>query len=203
MESKPCSIVLLPNQPLAENAIEISRKLADHGTQFTLKNGSVYPHVSLYMFELKGNNYQKVQDALQVLAAAQSAQDLVADAYDQRMSFLSAEYLVTPALQKLQDLVIDAFNPLRNGIREKDTQRMLRSEGAKRQYFEKYGYPNVKELFWPHLTLTRFNTEDLFDTKLLPDVSTFSGVFDKIGFFESGDNGTCVNLIASYDLRSL
>lgn len=201
MESKPCNVVLLPSKSLADKAIEISATMRSDETLFTLKDGSFYPHLSLYMLELRVGDYQKVQEALQSISATQSLQDLIAIKYDQKMGYLDAEYAVTTGLLKLQDLIIDVLNPVRNGLREKDKLRMVQADGIKREYFEKYGYPNVKELFRPHVTLTRFNHENLFDTTTLPEVSAFSGKFDRLGFFESGDNGTCVRLLSSYNLN--
>jgi 2'-5' RNA ligase len=201
MESKPCNVVLLPNKSLADKAIEISQTLRSDETIFTLKDGSFYPHISLYMLELRVNDYEKVQDVLRDISAAQAFQELTATKYDQKMGFLDAEYSITPALRELQDLIVDALNPVRNGMREKDKLRMEQADGIKREYFEKYGYPNVKELFRPHLTLTRFNNENLFDASKLPDASVFSGTFESIGFFETGDNGTCVRLLSSYNLN--
>jgi hypothetical protein len=201
MESKPCNIVLLPNSELTAKIISISETLRLHGTLFTLKNGSFYPHMSLYMFELKNNDYQSVQDVLQEISTTQSEYNLAAVKYDQKMSFIDAEYEVTSELLSLQDLIISKINPIRNGMREKDKQRMEQADGLKRDYFKKYGYPNVKELFRPHVTFTRFSQERLFDVDQLPKISTFNGAFNKLGFFESGDNGTCIRLISSYDLK--
>ncbi|MDB5166592.1 MAG: hypothetical protein JWM37_664 [Candidatus Saccharibacteria bacterium] len=200
MESKPCNVVLLPNKPLADKAIEISETLHSDEALFTLKDGSFYPHISLYMLELRVDDYEKAQEVLQGISTAPLLQELTAIKYDQKMGFLDAEYAVTPALRDLQNLIVDALNPIRNGLREKDKLRMEQADGIKREYFEKYGYPNVKELFRPHVTLTRFNNENHFDTPKLPDASIFSGTFDRIGFFESGDNGTCVRLLSSYNL---
>jgi len=201
MESRPCNVVLLPCKPLADKAIEISEILRSDETLFTLQDGNFYPHISLYMLELRVDDCKKVQEVLQSISAAESAQDLVATKYNQKMGFLDAEYALTPGLCDVQDLIVDALNPIRNGMREKDKVRMEQADGLKREYFEKYGYPNVKELFRPHLTLTRFNHENWFDTAKLPRISVFSGYFNRLGLFESGDNGTCVRLISSYNLK--
>lgn len=201
METRPCNIVLLPSPALATKAIKVSETLRSNESLFTLKDGSFYPHISLYMFELRVDDYMKVQEVIQGISATQSLQSLTATKYDQRMGFLDAEYAVTPDLSRLQDLIVDALNPIRNGMREKDKLRMEQAVGLKREYFEKYGYPNVKELFRPHVTLTRFNNENMFDTSKLPGISDFSGNFDRLSFFESGDNGTCVRLLSSYDLN--
>jgi 2'-5' RNA ligase len=200
MNSKPCNVVLLPSKSLADKAIEISETLRSDEALFTLKDGSFYPHISLYMLELRVDDYEKVREVLRGISATQSLQELTAIRYGQKMGFLDAEYAVTPALRDLQDLIVDALNPIRNGMREKDKVRMEQAVGIKREYFEKYGYPNVKELFRPHVTLTRFNNEKLFDTTKQPDVSVFNGNFERLGFFESGDNGTCVRLLSSYIL---
>lgn len=200
MNSKPCNVVMLPNKILAENIIKISESIHSDEKLFTLKDGSIFPHISLYMLELLTDDYPKVQEILRLISVSQSVKSLSAVRYGQAIGFLDSEYSTTPDLSRLQDLIVETLNPLRNGLREKDKPRLLEAEGIKREYFERYGYPHVGEFFRPHVTLTRFKHDDSYDISKLPDISNFSGEFDKIGFFESGDNGTCINLIGSYSL---
>jgi hypothetical protein len=200
MESKPCNVVLLPTTDLATKAIALSEKIHNDQSFFTLKDGAYFPHASIYMLELKIDDYEKIQQILEDIARMHGQFNLQAYKYDQKMGFIDAEYAISPKLNELQDHVVTALNPLRNGMREKDIQRMEQAEGIKRRYFEQYGYPNIYELFRPHLSFTRFDSDELYDTSLFPDVSEFSGTFDRLGFFESGDNGTCIKLISSHQL---
>lgn len=199
-ESNPCNVVLLPKPELSQKAIDLSAQLQTHGSFFTLKDGAFFPHISLYMLQLKIADYGKVKELVGNISRSYKPFHLTAYKYDQNKGFIDAEYEKTTELIQLQEQIIDALNPIRDGMREKDIQRMQEASGIKRKYFEEYGYPNVGELFRPHLTITRFTDEELKNTARLPSPNVFSGVYDKVGFFESGENGTCIRLIADFSL---
>jgi len=65
MSSIPCNIVALPADDIAEKAIQLSADLAQHGAYFTLEEGSFYPHISLYMTQLK---IADIDEAIALLA---------------------------------------------------------------------------------------------------------------------------------------
>lgn len=196
MSSIPCNIVALPSDDLAQRATQLSIDLSQHGVHFTLKDGSFYPHASLYMTQLKIADLGKVEALLADIADKTPKLDLSAMNYSQTMGYVDAEYARTAALDNLQAAVLEAINPIRDGMHEKDKPRMEAATGKKREYFKLYGYPNVGELFRPHLTLTRFTNEEPIDAGDLPEIRNFSGTSLKLGLFEMGDNGTCVRKIA-------
>ncbi|MBC7708088.1 DUF1045 domain-containing protein [Polaromonas sp.] len=200
MESIPCDIVILPSNELEQKLITASGTLSAQSPLFTLDGVSFYPHASLYMTQLKLGDLDKVKELLSEIASRTSVLNLTASRFDQTMGFLDTEYELTEQLDGLQQAVIDAINPIRDGMREKDKARMLEATGIARANFEKYGYKPVGELFRPHTTITRFADEGTIDIALLPDPAHFSGQFTRIGLFEMGDNGTCTREIASYDI---
>ena len=200
MDSIPCDIVILPSDELAQKLITASGTLAAQSPLFTLDGVSFYPHASLYMTQLKLDDLDKVKGLLSDIAGTTAVLNLTASRYDQTMGFLDAEYKRTEQLDDMQQSVIDAINPIRDGMRDKDKARMLEATGLARDNFEKYGYKPVGELFRPHATITRFADEGTTETALLPDPVHFSGQFTRIGLFEMGDNGTCIREIASYNL---
>ncbi|MBP6005281.1 hypothetical protein KA531_00005, partial [Candidatus Saccharibacteria bacterium] len=60
-------------------------------------------------------------------------------------------------------------------------------------------YPAVGDLFRPHITLTRLKEHNPNVLELLQqDITTFNGVFDRLGLFEMGENGTCIRKIAEF-----
>jgi len=199
-ESLNCNIVLLPRGDLAGKAIAISHSLESEGVYFTLEDGVLYPHLSLYMFELKLANVDAISDILKRLAARYSEFNLEAHRYGQYAGYIEAEYLRTSMLDTLQDEVIATVNPLRNGLRQKDVERMERAEGLELENFQKYGYPYAYALFRPHITFTRFLTSDTRPTDGLLPISELDGSFDRIALCAGSDNGTCVRVIKEYEL---
>lgn len=99
--------------------------------------------------------------------------------------------------------VVNAINPIRDGMRVKDIARLPETTGIVRENLEKYGYRGVGELFRPHMTLARFAESKEIDVSVLPDIDELSGQFVKLGLFEMGDNGACVRTLAEFNLRGV
>jgi hypothetical protein len=193
-------IVLLPNLLLRDIAISQSQKLAkdEDGAYFVLSEDTCVPHLSLYMVQLKVSDLPKVEDWMRKLAATITPLQLEACRTSQVRGYLDVEYRGSDLLNAVQMQVVNALNPIREGMPAKEIERMNAAEGLKRQNFQKYGYPNVGDLFRPHLTFTRLKNEEADFN--LEDISKFSGVFNKLGVFEVGDHGTCTKEIRPFEL---
>ncbi len=199
----PCNIVIRPELNVARRAVELSRRLQQsHDTLFTLQDGAYFPHVSLYMVQLKVANLDRVSNLLEGLAAKTLLPNLRATKYVQVDSYIDVEYERTKMLEELQMAVVDTINPIRDGMRQKDKERMLESTGKVRESLEKYGYRSVGELYRPHLTFTRFaDGQPMVTMGTLPPTEEYSGDFSILGLFEMGENGTCVRLISEAKFR--
>ncbi len=202
MASLACNVVLLASNDVAQKAITASEQLRAHDTLFTLDKHGPFPHVSLYMTQLKNMDIEEVIRLLTTIAATAPSFNLIADTYFQKEGYIDANYVQTTELDALQMMVINAINPIRDGMRDKDKARLPLAEGLARKNLEQYGYRGVGELFRPHMTLTRFVSSAEIDTSTLPPVGDFSGQFSKLGLFEMGANGTCVRKIVEFDFRS-
>ncbi len=202
MSSLPCDIVILPTDGLAQRAVNLSERLAQHDTLYTLKDGLCYPHASLYMTQLKVEDLDKVKAMLADIASVTPPPSLITTRYDQAEGYIDADYTRIDLIDRLQMTVVEAINPIRDGMREKDKARMLTTTGKVRENLEKYGYRGVGELFRPHMSFTRFADGEPIDTTALPNPAEFSGMFVKLGLFEMGDNGTCVRKLAEFNFGS-
>lgn len=201
MSSIPCDVVILPSDELAAKAIAASKNLESFGTHFTLQIGKYYPHASVYMLQLKTEDLAKVKELLSDIAAKTDRLSLAASRYYQTKNYFDAEYQKTERLAGLQSAVVEALNPIRDGMRENDKTRMPEATGLALENFKKYGWNSIGELYRPHLTLTRFNNEQQNPERNLPDIGEFSGQFPKLGLFEMGDNGSAVRKIAVWNLQ--
>jgi hypothetical protein len=202
MTSLPCDIVLLPAADLAEKAIAASQQLASrHKTLYTLQQDGCFPHLSLYMAQLKVADMDKVEELLRANAADTPPLTIRATGYVQKDGYIDADYARTDALAQLQMAVISVLNPIRDGLRAKDQARLATATGKVRENLQKYGYRGVGELFRPHLSLTRFADGQPIDVSELPEPHHFDGQCTRLGVFEMGDNGTCVRKLAEFDLQ--
>ncbi|MBP7820906.1 DUF1045 domain-containing protein [Candidatus Saccharibacteria bacterium] len=192
---------MLPSEELAEKAISASKLLEPYGSLFTLETGKYFPHASLYMLQLKETDLEQVKELLVRIANDFNDLRLNAERFYQAQCYVDVEYGKENQLVRLQREVVDALNPIRDGMREKDKARMAEATGLALANFEQYGYKYVSELFRPHITFTRLNEEKSDVEAVLPALSSFDGTFTRIGLFEMGDNGTCIREIASWKLK--
>lgn len=204
MNSIPCDIVLLPDDKLTEKALSASQLLSGYDSLFTLELGKFYPHMSLYMFQLNASDIPKIEEKLTKIASEMKLIQAKATRYylgeGLGIGYIDPEYEATEGLKALQEKVIKAINPIRAGMRESDIAKMQDATGLKLENLQKYGYPATGELFRPHITLTRLKEHKPEVLDQLPDISTFSGNFVKLGLFEMGSNGTCVREIKTFGI---
>lgn len=194
-----CDIVLLPSKDISDKAVTASG-LFSRESVFTLADGKFYPHLSLYMVRLPEANLATVTDKLRLISTAFSSMNLRTTHYEQGRGYIVVDYETPPQLVTLQQMVLAAINPLRDGIVEKDRQNALEATGLSKENFEQYGYRYIGELFKPHITLTRFEDEQPHDESALPDLHTFDGAFMSIGLFELGISNTCARKLAEFSL---
>jgi hypothetical protein len=154
------------------------------------------------MTQLKNADVEEAIRLLTTIATTTAPLSLIADTYSQEEGYIDANYVRTPELDTLQMTVIDAINPIRDGMRDKDKARLPLLKGVARENLERYGYRGVSELFRPHITLTRFVSGGKIDASGLPLARDFSGFFSKLGLFEMGDNGTCIRKIIEFGLTA-
>lgn len=201
----PCDIVLLPNEDQANLAVKTSQLLSSQGSLFTLDNQGFYAHASLYMFQMSLDNQDTCLMALQRLARQTNVQQLKQGGYFYMDSGLGKGYVDVAfarnsEVDSLQAHVVEAFNDLRADMRESDKAKMADATGLKLENLQKYGYPAIGELFRPHITLTKFPAEVEPNLSVLPPSTIFTGIFDRVGLFEMGQNGTCIRKIAEFKL---
>lgn len=201
MTSLPCDIVLLPSDEIAQHAITVSNVLKNSDSFFTLKMGEYFPHASVYMTQLKTEDLEEVELRLSAIAKSLPAIPVRVKGYEQELGYIGVSYKRNDLLDRIQQEVVEAINPIRDGLRPKDAQRLESAVGEARKNLERYGYRAIGELFDPHITLTRSKITDAIDTQHLETyLDSFNGYFTKLGLFEMGDNGTCVRKIAEFEL---
>ena len=199
MNSIPCDIVLIPDDNIANTVISLSEKLGKNDTYFTLKEGEYYPHLSLYMAQLDMSKIDEIKDRLSSVVVNSSKVTLNPKEFHQQWGYVDVEYEREANSDILQMDVVHALNPVRDGLRQNDIDRLPEAIGLERENILTYGYRSIGEKFAPHITITRFADRKDIDLTALPDVSAFKASFSKIGIFEMGENGTCVRKIAEFN----
>jgi hypothetical protein len=200
MESKPYDIVLLPENNLGDKIVSISQSLENYTTHFTLNQQNFFAHLSLYMLQLNEDGVARACKLLQAAATEIKTQKLHPKCYHYENEYLDIEYEKTEELSVLQNNIISLLNPIRNGLREKDEIRLQTAIGIERMNLLTYGYRSVGSEFSPHVTFTRFTSEQRQTLMELPLLQELEGKFNRIGIFQMGDNGTCTTEVQTYSL---
>ncbi len=163
---------------------------------------TLHPHISLYHVPLTEEILPTVTDALKSVAATTAPFPLEHDTYysDQGV-WIGVPYLVDKGILDLHTAVITAVKG--NRVIEDDIQH--RANWAERSHSEQKnledcGWADVYTRYFPHITFTKLREprEDVLTH--LPH-REFSFKADRIGLFELGENGTCVRLIADFQLK--
>jgi hypothetical protein len=194
-------VVLLPPPAVGRHAVSVSESLLVEGTEFTLGEELRCPHISLYMANFRPEDLPEVTKRLAALAANSAALPLAALRYGHNRDegMFEVFYPRTPAIELLQQEIINALNPLRQGLRHRDpVGRLLaewidRTSPEARRNLERYGYDEVGGLFEPHITLTRFVRRDhQVDLAMLPPLPVFDATCSVLALYDMGEHGTCL-----------
>ena len=195
------NIVLLPSTDLTRHIITASLGVSSQADSFfTLQQGCCYPHVSLYMLRLDRSVHNQPQMILDKLGNEFAIVSMKAEKYCYARGYMDIEYSPTDMIRNVQDKVLDAFQPIRNITSEDDELEQEPMGVTKKQYYAAYGYPNIKELFRPHVTLTRYKS-DSFRPVHVPPIEAWHGSFDKIALCERGAHGTSIKVVHSVTLH--
>ncbi len=182
--------------PALEKALEINHIMVrSFASQIDFKQ-NIKPHLTLFMgFFPEINPVQK-----ELLNLNRSFAGFEVHLQCFRLTsegYLFWEVAEQKELQLLHEQVLEVLNPLRKGlIREKFNQSFDSFQPVEQENIKQFGFPWVKHLFKPHLTLAKIseqvNRAEIFDVlKPLCENSSFSAERIMLGMV--GENGTVLN----------
>lgn len=200
MNSKAYDVVLIPNSHIEKVAIDLSRALKEKGVYFALDGKKYFPHLSLYMLQIADEQMAEAFRAVSVVVGDLKPILVNSSHYHYENDYLDVEYHKTEDMIVAQMNVINALNMVRDGLREKDKARLATSTGKELANLLTYGYRAIGEAFHPHLTFTRFTAPQEYILLDLPQKTIFDGIYDRLGIFEMGENGTCVREVKTWKL---
>lgn len=194
------TVFQLPRE-VAQAAINLSSDISEnHETFFTLDGVQVFPHITIYSPEYPVSNLDKVISAVGEVAESVKQIEFTVKAITVYQDFITVSLEVSPAIQEIHEKVVNKLNSLRGGkIKEKYQQGPYSPE--QQENIRKYGYPNVLDLYHPHITITRL--KDVGAVKEIAnnlkwEASKF--IIDKIAVYKMGQHGTCVELVKGFNL---
>jgi 2'-5' RNA ligase len=154
--------VKLP-QNITREAIKLSGEISKgNAVYFVLNSVNFIPHITLYSPEYPKKNIDKALETVSRIIENSSAFTAYARETRSHFGYIDIAFQKTTEWINLHKRIVNELNPLREGhLREKylDFDELKHYSSQQQEYINNYGYPEVFELFTPHLTLSRFNDE--------------------------------------------
>jgi 2'-5' RNA ligase len=207
MFSKRLNIAIVPSQDTIEYSLKIINELtADRSYEFILDEVSAFSHITLYSCEFPEKNIYKIKDALDHFLL--SANSFIIEFSEIRINskgFIIVDLRITPEHKEMHQEILELLNPFREGVlREKYQSNSFRRTLTESQIrnTDKYGHPQVADLYSPHLTLGKFDNS--VDTSIdLPrwEINTFE--VERFTLFEMADlNGICNKPLFDWNIHN-
>ncbi len=217
------NIALIPDPSLLERLARASALVARFHPAIVQLDGtdarlSTAPHLTLYQAAFPYDNLPTVTERLATIAKEERPYQLASTglAYNAAEGSLEVGKEVTDGLVALQNKVITATNPLREGLLiERDpggnvVAGVACAEGILGQNIWRTGYAEVGDprkggLFRPHDTLNWLVPHTALSTDTeewrLREIE-LGGTYQALGIFIMGQYGTCPQRLAAFDLSA-
>ena len=203
---KGYNIAIIPTPAVNHDAELISEFISSkEEVCFVLDQATRFPHISLYHVALEEASIKKVSASIRRITESFGAFKLASKGYHLlEGKWIDVSYELDSPLLKLHTTVLGAVAPLR--VRKSDVamkEQWSDASPARQENLELYGWSEARDLFRPHLTLTRLRGrvgEDFLETFPAKD---FSFEAHTIGLYELGEYGTCTKLLAEYTLEPI
>jgi 2'-5' RNA ligase len=198
---KRYNIAIIPTPIVAEHAQTASEFVAGaEETCFVLDQSTRLPHISLYHIPLEESSIQEVTALLRGIAESLSPFSLESKGYHiWNGEWIDVSYELNETFFKLHMTILEAIAPLRIQKGDFDMkENWSDSSPARQENLELYSWSEARDLFRPHLTLTRLvgRVEEVF-LESIPE-KNFSFEATTLGLYELGEHGTCTKLLTEF-----
>lgn len=197
------NIVILPDESVSQTLIKWSEQIASQfSTAYTLNRIDKLPHFSLYSARYPIKNQDAIEKQVRTIAAMTNSFPITLSGFSVFSGYLFYDAKKNKALMNLHNQIVDALNPLREGLIT-DNQRQLTGLSTEQQRaIEKFGYVSVGKLYMPHISITKMidSHEARQALALLPNMElTFKATKVAIAFV--GAYGTCPQPLKVIELK--
>jgi len=202
-------VIFIPSGSLRDVAIGLAKEISEAGkTYFIVDDKKYYSHLTVYKTEFPEHSVNDVYSVVGQLAKDIKQLNLRFKRFYCDWGWVGFDFHKSKEIFTAHKKIVKSLNVLREGhISEKYLKEMeVTSKYSERQrkYIKNFGYPQVMVEYHPHLTLARFEDEDVgnkVSTKYnrlkiaIPDSKV-----SEIALAESGDHGTVTGILKRYKL---
>ncbi|MBT0770148.1 hypothetical protein KIH74_14505 [Kineosporia sp. J2-2] len=170
------------------------------------------PHVSLFMLRLHESRVNELLGAVSGVAARSTPVRAQGERWRPNpQGAPELHFRASPGWGVLQEQVVAAVAPLRDGLRERDPagdspaeliDRLRRQDpgGSRLAQLERYGYDEIAERFSPHVTVAWPRSRSGDGAPPGPEPSFWQGDLTRIGVYRMAPHGTCVRPFGVFPL---
>jgi 2'-5' RNA ligase len=194
------NIVLLPDEDAKKWVVATSTKLnATNNSEFVVDGTTHLPHISLYQSEYDEANVAAVKTVLAQIAQKTRPFAVSLLRTSTMGPFLFCEAGKNRPIQILHEALVSVLNPLRDPLCHTRLGDVANMPPYFKDSAKKYGYVLAKQHYYPHITLTAFQTaaeaETVMSTITVPPISflTKSLYLTNIDKF-----GTCTQILEEF-----
>lgn len=202
--SSPWNVVILFNEELTEELINLSHFIASKiPSKVELNRTDALPHLTIYTTNYPTKNLMKIKKKLSLVVKKfnQFTLQFSTKIVDMNTVFINAE--LNKTLQNLHSDVVDALNPLRDGLFDEKELALIGNNEARKKSLLMYGMWSAKKLYVPHISVARpFDQASCKQAlNLLPKKIHYMTPIKHITLAERGHDGTCKKIIKIYSLK--
>jgi 2'-5' RNA ligase len=199
--------VFKPSTEVVEEAITLSEEIGKSNESFfILDNIQFHPHITIYSPEYPIQNLKEVLKTVEEIAKNQEKIEFTFKELGIVEDFIAIFFNVSPEVKSLHKKIVTRLNPLREGhLRDKylpSSEHYSSFSQKQLENIQKYGYPNVMDLYHLHLTITCLKDKSLAE-KIVNSLSwKINHLFiDKLAVYTMGHSGTCKELVKEFILK--
>ena len=193
---------------MERESIALSQEIGQSNhSLFVLDGVDFYPHITVYSLGIPTINQKRLLKIVESIAKeTRKIRVTFKEIRSSSRGYIGIYFNVSLSIQRLHRKLLKRLNPLREGhiIKEYQNPESLSYFSQERlESIKKYGYPDARKLYKPHLTITCLKSKDLAEgiaTPLKWQIKQFT--IDKIAIFKMGEYGTCRSLVKEFNLSN-
>lgn len=203
MDLVPRNIVVLFDKNVTQEFIALSEEINNHvPSDIVLNTHNMIPHATLYTTNYPAKNEARVVAVLKKITGTLRpfSMRFTTPVVDMLGVWINAEK--TAVVQKTHEQMVDALHELRDGFYDKGELVAIGNNKKRQESLVKYGMWAAKELYIPHVTLSRPKDPNRLDEALsfLPKHTAYEAKITEIAYVERGPFGTCKKIIEKFPL---
>ncbi len=188
------NVVILPDERTTGVLLDWSERIASRfPTAYVLDRTNTLPHLSIYSAQYPARNQMGIEGAVGRIAQDRKPFDVQLSGFSAFSGFVFYDAVKDAAMNNIHESLVEGLNPLREGHISKTQRQLTNLSEAQKEAIEDYGYVGVKELYKPHISVTKMLDPQQTDEAiaLLPRQDLIFSV-RQIAIAPVADYGTCL-----------